>query len=58
LFKQKGQHAKGLCEMVNTERAKFPVIRVIKELGELTVTKPVFFLILTKTRDCDEVNKY
>jgi len=44
--------------MVNTERAKFPVIRVIKELGELTVTKPVFFLILTKTRDCDEVNKY
>jgi len=44
--------------MMNTEEAKFPLIGVIKEVDELTVPKPVFFLILTKTRDCEEFNKY
>jgi len=33
-------------------------IEVIRNVDELTVPKSIFFLILTKTRDCDEVNKY
>jgi hypothetical protein len=33
-------------------------IEVIKDVDQLTVPKNIFFLILTKTRDCDEVNKY
>jgi hypothetical protein len=33
-------------------------IEVIKDVDQLNVPKNVFFLILTKTRDCDEVNKY
>ena len=33
-------------------------IEAIRNVDELTVPKNVFLLILTKTRDCDEVNKY
>jgi hypothetical protein len=33
-------------------------IEVIKDVDQLNVPKNVFFLILTKTRDCDKVNKY
>jgi hypothetical protein len=33
-------------------------IEAIRNVDELMVPKNVFLLILTKTRDCDEVNKY
>jgi len=33
-------------------------IEAIRNVDELSVPKNVFLLILTKTRDCDEVNKY
>ncbi len=33
-------------------------IEVIKDVDVLTVPKSIFFLILTKTRDCEKVNKY
>lgn len=33
-------------------------IEVIRDVDELKVPRNIFMLILTKTRDCDEVNKY
>jgi len=33
-------------------------IEVIRRVDELNVPKNIFLLILTKTRECDEVNKY
>ncbi len=33
-------------------------IEAIRNVDELLVPKNVFLLVLTKTRDCDEVNKY
>jgi hypothetical protein len=33
-------------------------IEAIRNVDELSVPKNIFLLILTKTRDCDEVNKY
>ena len=33
-------------------------IEAIRNVDEISVPKNVFLLILTKTRDCDEVNKY